>query len=243
MEEEHLKKVKKMTLNEIAYNLLNLFRGGRSNQDEHISLDQVKFNIKHYRAMFIRRDFAKNGFTSRHIEQDLGCVDVKKVDASKCCKLSSECSVYRTVSKIPKTIRYNFKEAISYVGDLTGIGNIPIVNSNTIQWLPYDKYTKDKIKSYMIGDYVYIYNAEGLEFINVRGVFEDPEDVARFSDCDGVKCYNDSKSDYPISIDMLSLINQSLISGELSLLSGTFSDTENDRMQDPKTVRGTAPKK
>ena len=50
-----------MTLNEIAYNLLNLVRGGRSNQDEHISLDQIKFNIKHYRAVFIRRDFAKNG--------------------------------------------------------------------------------------------------------------------------------------------------------------------------------------
>ena len=51
-----------MTLNEIAYNLLNLVRGGRSNHDEHISLDQIKFNVKHYRAMFIRRDYAKNGF-------------------------------------------------------------------------------------------------------------------------------------------------------------------------------------
>ena len=53
-----------MTLNEIAYNLLNLIRGGRSNHDEHISLDQIKFNIKHYRAVFIRRDFAKNGFVT-----------------------------------------------------------------------------------------------------------------------------------------------------------------------------------
>ena len=43
---------------------------------------------------------------------------------------------------------------------------------------------------------------------------------------------------------MLSLINQGLINGELALLSGTFSDTENDRMQDPKTIRGVAsPKK
>tara|TARA_Y100001963_G_C6694860_1_gene406488 strand:- start:335 stop:1036 length:702 start_codon:yes stop_codon:yes gene_type:complete len=233
-----------MVLNEIAYNLLNLVRGGRSSQDEHISLDQIKFNIKHYRAMFIRRDFAKNGFTSRHIEQDLGCIKISKVDASKCCSLPSECSVYRTNAKIPKTIRYNFEEAITYVGDITGIENIPVVNSNTVRWLPYDRYTKDKMKAYMIGDYIYIYNADGLEDINIRGVFEDPEDVARFSDCNGVKCYNDSKSDYPISIDMLSLINQGLINGELALLSGTFSDTENDRMQDPKTIRGVAsPKK
>ena len=233
-----------MTLNEIAQNLLNIVRGGRSNHDEHISMDQIKFNIKHYRAMFIRRDYARNGFTSRHVEQDLGCVSLEKVDASKCCNLPSHCSVYRTMGRIPKTIRYNFEEAITHVGDVTGTGTIPMVNSNTIQWLPWDKYTKDKMKSYMIGDYLYIYNANGLENINVRGVFEDPEDVARFSDCEGVKCYNDSKSDYPLSMDMLSLINQGLINGELAMLSGTFSDTENDRMQDPKTVRGvSAPKK
>ena len=123
-----------MTLDEIAYNLLNLLRGGRSHNDEHISMDQIKFNIKHYRAMFIRRDYAKNGFVSRHVEQDLGCVAVKPVDASKCCNLPARCKVYRSVHPIPKTIRYNFEEAISYVGDTTGTSTIPLVNSNTIKF-------------------------------------------------------------------------------------------------------------
>ena len=232
-----------MTLDEIAYNLLNLVRGGRSNHDEHISLDQIKFNIKHYRAMFIRRDYAKNGFTSRHIEQDLGCVDIKPVDASKCCNIKTDCPVYRTIKPIPKTIRYNFEEAITHVGDVTGIGTIPMVSSNTIQWLPYDKYTKGKMKAYMIADFLYVYNAEGLESINIRGVFEDPQEVSSFDKCDNGGCYDDSKHSFPISMDMLSLINQGIISGELQLLSGSFSDTTNDRMQDPKTVRGVAPPK
>ena len=224
-----------MTLNEIAYNLLNLVRGGRSNQDEHISLEQIKFNIRHYRAMFIRRDYAKNGFNSRHVEQDLGCVYLKPVDASKCCYLPTTCSVYRSKKTIPKTIRYNFEEAISYVGDVHGTATIPLINPNTVKWLPYDKYTKDKLKAYMIGDYMYIYNAEGLEAVNIRGVFEDPRDVARFDSCSSGGCYSDD-IEYPIPLDMLNLINSSLISGELSLLSGTFSDTANDRMQDNKTI-------
>ena len=232
-----------MTLNEIAYNLLNLIRGGRSNHDEHISLDQIKFNIKHYRSMFIRRDYSKNGFNSRHVEQDLGCVEIKRVDATKCCKLPSSCSVYRTILPIPKTIRYNFEEAISYVGDITGVGTIPFINSNTVQWLPYDKYTKGKYKAYMIDEFLYIYNADGLQYVNIRGVFENPEDVARFGDCAGSGCYDDSKDDFPIPMDMLSLINQGIIAGELQLLSGSFSDTTNDRMQDPKTIRGAAPQK
>ena len=225
-----------MTLNEIAYNLLNLVRGGRSNHDEHISLDQIKFNIMHYRAVFIRRDYAKNGFNSRHAEQDLGCVDLVPVDASKCCNIDTKCPVYRTVKKIPKTIRYNFEEAITFVGDVSGMNTIPMVSVNMLQWLPFDKYTSKKMKAYMIGDYLYIYNAEGLESINIRGVFEEPEDVSKFDQCSDGKCYDDSKDRFPIGMDMLSTINKGLVDGELNLLTSTFNDTTNDRMQDRPTT-------
>ena len=205
-----------MTLHEIAYNLLNLVRGGRSNHDEHISLDQLKFNIKHYRAMFIRRDYARNGFVSRHIEQDLGCIKLEIVDASKCCNLPVECIVYKTQQPIPKTVRFNFQEAITHVGDVTGFGTIPMINSNTLKFLSYDKYTKKKMKAYMIEDFLYIYNAEGLEYINIRGVFEDPEDVSKFGDCAGVGCYDDN-AEFPIPLDMLSQINSGILAGELSI--------------------------
>ena len=229
-----------MTLNEIAQNLLNLVRGGRSNHDEHISIDQIKFNIKHYRAMFIRRDYARNGFNSRHVEQDLGCVDLIAVDASKCCQINTTCPVFRTVKKIPKTVRYNFEEAISYVGDVSGSNSIPLVPTNTIRFLSYDKYTSNKMKSYMLGDYLYIYNAKGIDLINVRGVFENPEDVAVFNkECnDNGPCFDADSSDYPIPMDMLNMINKGILEGELALLAGTFSDTENDRVQDPKTIMG-----
>ncbi len=70
-----------------------------------------------------------------------------------------------------------------------------MVEAHAVEWLPYEKYTKDKYKAYMIEDYMYVYNADGLQFINVRGVFEDPRDVALF-DCDGSDCYNDDM-DYP----------------------------------------------
>ena len=35
----------------------------------------------------------------------------------------------------------------------------------------------------MIEDYMYIYNANGLRFVNIRGIFEDPEKLSRFIDC------------------------------------------------------------
>jgi hypothetical protein len=230
-----------MTLDEIAYNLLNLMRGGKSNQDETISLSQIKFNVKHYRAMFLRRDFTKNGYISNHSEQDLGCVELKKVNASQCCNLPVTYDVFRTIEKIPKAVRFNFEDALTYVGDVTGTKRIPLIPSQTIQFLPYDTYTKGKYKAYMIKDYLYIYNADGIDTINVRGIFEDPEEVSKFAKCEKGECYDSANDPFPISMDMLNLINKGITSGELTLLSGTFSDTLNDRMQDP-TSGGARPR-
>ena len=161
-----------MTLNEIAYNILNIVRGGRSNSDDNISLSQIKFNIKYYRAMMIRRDLARNNFMSRHMEQDLGCLKLVRVNASQCCNFDIECIVYRTEEKVPRTV----KDMITYVGGVDGINTIPVVKSDYIKYLPYDKYTKNQRKAFMIEDYIYIYNPDGMEFLNVRGVFEDPEE-------------------------------------------------------------------
>jgi len=218
-----------MTLDQIAYNILNLLRGGRSNIDEHISLDQIKFNIKHYRAMFIRRDFARNGIVTRHLEQDLGCLKLIRVDASKCCSLPVGCPIYRTELQLPKTVRFNFREAITYTGDITGVGRIPLIEPQEVAYLSYDKHTKNRSKAYMIEDYMYVYNPNAMEHINVRGVFEDPEDLRAF-DC-GAACYDESQ-DFPLPADMINAITTGLISGELRILAGTFSDTENDRQQD-----------
>lgn len=219
-----------MTFDEIAYNILNLVRGGRSNHDEHISLDQIKFNIKHYRAMFIRRDFARNGIITRHLEQDLGCLELERVDASKCCNLPSTCSVYRTKRKLPRSVRFNFRDAITYTGDTTGLGRIPMVEAHEIEYLAFDKYTGNRPKTYMIEDYLYLYNPKGQDTINVRGIFEDPEEVAKFQTCNG-PCYTD-KLPFPMPMDMVSLITAGLINGELKLLAGSFTDDENDRQQD-----------
>lgn len=216
-----------MTLNEIAYNLLNLMRGGRSTHEENISLDQIKFNIRHYRAVMVRRDFARNGLVTRHLEQSLGCVELEKVDGSQCCGLDIGCDVYKTKVPIPKTLRFNFEEAITFVGAADGLTRIPLVSSSIIKFLQYDKYTSENKKAYMIDDYLYIFHAEGMEFVTIRGVFENPEDVAKF-DCDGA-CYDDT-SDYPIPMDMLQAINSGIIQGELKLLGITASDYTNDRM-------------
>jgi len=218
-----------MTLKEISYNILNLYRGGRSSNNEHISLRQIEFNVKYYRAMLLRRDFAKNGMVSRHSEQSLGCIELEKVNASQCCSLPIECDVVRTVVDIPRTVRYNFNDAITHVADPSGLITIPVVDALTVQWLPYDRFTKNTRKAYMIEDRMYIYNPAGMDTINIRGVFEDPEETALF-DCDGSDCYDD-ESDFPLPMDLVQAITDGLVKGTFMMILTTPSDTENDTLQ------------
>jgi hypothetical protein len=217
-----------MTLNEIAYNLLNLIRGGKSHHDENISLDQIKFNVQHYRAVLVRRDFQRNGMITRHLEQSLGCMQLEKVDGSQCCGLDIGCMVYKTKLPVPRTLRFNFEDAITFVGAADGLTRIPLISSSIIKYIQYEKYTSENKKAYMIGDYLYVFNAEGMEYINIRGVFENPEDLSMY-DCDGSECYDDN-SEYPLPADMLQAINSGLMQGELRMLGITKSDTTNDRM-------------
>ena len=225
-----------MTLNEIAYNILNIVRGGRSNNDEHISLSQIKFTVKYYRAMMIRRDLARNNYMSRHIEQDLGCLSLERVNASKCCGFDIDCEVYRTTVKTPKTVRADFKELVTYVGAVDGIDRIPLVQSDYVKFLPYDKFTKNAKKAFFIEDYLYVYNPDGMELINVRGVFEDPEEVAKF-DCNGTDCY-DENMPFPMPADMVQAITTALLSGEMMMMANTPGDTTLDRTQDIPRTQG-----
>jgi hypothetical protein len=106
-----------------------------------------------------------------------------------------------------------------------------------VNYISADKFTGKNPKAFMIEDYLYIINPGGTEYVNIRGIFEDPEEVSDFIDCGGAACYTGA-SPFPMPMDMVQAINQGMMSGELRLLSGTFSDTTLDRGQD---LTGGAP--
>lgn len=228
-----------VTLNEIVYDLWETVRPLISDDD---FLDERKFKywIHNQRALWLRNELNKNRTIDDNIIQDLGCVEVERVDASTCCGITTDCYVIRTKQEIPVTIeRYN-EATITRIGPVNYLVKNKTIN-RTFNLIPYSraiwannsKYTKGAIYAFLLNNKIHLISGKsedllGLKYINIRGVFENPEDVAKFTTCDGsIPCYSDDTK-YPINRWMLGYLKDAIIKADLSILMKQPYDTTND---------------
>lgn len=217
------------SLNEIANNIRNLLRGGRSSNDDLMSLDQIKYQIKYYRSLLIRRDMQRNLDRSNSFEQDLGHIELENVDSAESPNFFSGNIISKSKKQIPTPIRLKNSEALTYIAIDDKFGTqIPVLDGVRTSWQQYNKYTSDTSFAVYRDGYLYIYNNISVSRAYVRGIFEDPEQVFEFTDENGLNLY-DENSPFPISQDMLQQITQSLINGEGNFLLKTPNDNELDR--------------
>lgn len=218
-----------MTLNEITTDLLNTIRT-RSNNDEPISKRQLAFTVKYWRALLLRQAYTERQVIDHQHEQDLGCVDIDWVDPS-CCGLPSDCKVKRTKLLLPVSVRLPGNYGFSFVGKVDKTTSIPVVDTESIQYLTHAKYGRSMPRGFMIGNYMYFVGLETEEVVNIRGIFEDPEAVRFFSSCDGSQCYDDD-TPFPLAADLLQKIQQGIVGGKLRIMGSIDMDDENDRVQE-----------
>lgn len=212
-----------ITLNEAAYSILDRLRSHIASTDD-IDIREIKLLYNNLRSKYLRQDFNKTARTidSNYI-QDLGCVELEVVSASQlCCNVSGaamsiDCEVKRTKLEIPATIeRYN-------EGTLTRVGPI-----NRIQvpfsFVFYERAiysgngrANDKIMfAFLLNKYIYVIQKrstlafQGLKYINIQGVFENPRAAALFQTCEGTTCYTDD-SRYPINRWLSDLISDEIV--------------------------------
>lgn len=198
------------SLNDISYHILNTVRGNRSKDYPDLTIDQIKDAIKYYRALLIRRDQQRNFNRYRMFEQDLGLVPVSYYDTAESNNQDSFKELLRTDNKIPSPIRMKEWEGITYVGKLDKAGEpFPLVDAHRSWWNKYNKFTSDEPEAFYRNGYIYLRNTNVLDEINIRGIFEDPEEVYEFKG-------EAEENPFPIPEDMVQRITQSLLNGELN---------------------------
>jgi hypothetical protein len=222
-----------ITLNKLTYDLLELIRGNITDDDE-LDLRQIEYWIHNQRALWLKNEMNRFRSIDDDLVQDLGCVELELADASSCTDFPVGCSILRTKKTIPDTIDLHHTSAITRVGPVNR-------TQRPFSFVPYNRaifsgngrLSQSTVYAFLLNDRIHLkFNTDNelaklLTHVNIRGVFEDPTEVAAFTDENGNVCYSkDSK--YPVSRSMVNYMKAEIVKSDLRFKLMAPSDSVND---------------
>lgn len=200
------------TLNEITYNLA--LQVGKA--EDNVFLERVKFMVGYYRALLIRQDQLRNHSLPTHFIQAIDCLEMEASSAMECCDaVDIGCDVWRTKRTIPRPVRLYDGSSFAYVGGVDGVTPYQPTTPIQVEYMQYSKYAGRGAQYVYRNDRIYVVNARPAKIL-VRGIFERPEQLGDYLCCDGSPVFAEDK-EYPVSMDMVQRITQSILATELSV--------------------------
>jgi hypothetical protein len=216
-----------MTANEFIYNIINIGRGGLSSDDDRLNERQVKFWMRYYRSKAIFFDSNGGRSLDPQLVQDLGCLALEEVDKADCPEALWGCNVKRV--KIPKLVDLPDNRGLAFIGLLDKTTQFVLTSPNVMQFAVHRKFTGNMRRAYLIGEYIYVTDPfnEDIKYINVRGVWDDPQAV-EYTDGDGVvSCIGDDDV-YPMPDRYVADIVNQILRIELNMTIQATNDEFND---------------
>lgn len=221
-----------ITFAKLIYDTMELLRAHRVVDDTDLAERQIMFHWANQRALWIRNEYNKPGRSiDPEIEQDLNCLELIEVDAAECCQVEVDCIVLRTKERIPSLIELHDKVAITRVGPPNKFKlAFTFTNYNKAIYSMHNKYAKNQVYAFLLNGYIYILTnnleAKLLDYINVRGIFEDPMDLRNFACENGDSCFDIDKA-YPIKSWMIPYIREQVLN-QLGVAMRVGKDASND---------------
>lgn len=223
-----------VTLNQIAYGLFEEVRM-KLDDDSDISLDQIKDMIHDVRATLLKQKFDRNLRVIDDVyTQPLGALEIEAVDSSLHSNISSGRYMFRTIREIPPTVeRRNYEGTITRVGPADQLATkYNVVSYDRALWSGNGRFNKDQIFAFLKGGKIYLISNSGayhkaVQFIEVNGVFQNPEQAAKFADVSGSSLSFPDKA-YPISRSMRTMIESIILKERLGIKAQAQEDKVND---------------
>jgi len=201
------------TLNEIVYNIALQVEKA----DDTVLLERLKFMVGYYRAQFIRQDQKRNHSIPSQFIQKLDEVSMSAQPAVEgLTPTEFGCEVWRS-SKIPKPVRLYDGSTFAYVGTVDGKTPYQEVNGVQADYAAHGKYNKQYPRYCYKNERIYVYNARPSA-ITIKGIFEQPQELfGSTANIDRTSPLDQLPEDreYPISMDMIQRITQSILATEM----------------------------
>ena len=224
-----------MTLNELAYRVLEAYRGEIKDSDT-MDIRLVKNWIRATRNRLLKQRLSTYiGELPDKLCQSLGQIEVEQIDSSIVPSLPSKISLFRTKIEIPRTIdRRNIGHSFRRIGPADRLTDkYDVVSLENAIRSGYGRFNRDKIVSFVLDDRIYLYSRGNLvfmpQYIDVVGVFEDPIRAGKIFDSN----YNDD-SIYPISESMIDDIENIIYSSNFRLTVNQPNDKTEDNEHNPE---------
>jgi hypothetical protein len=209
------------TLNTIIEDILKTARGSIISSSEPVSKRQIEDWVHQYRAVLLKRDLDKNNYPNPDYIQEIPKLELETVQLGNITYLA-------TTLNLPKTINMNIKSGYAWIGTLDG-KELQLVPQHREQWQEYKRYTSNDVLCFLKDNKLYFrYNDPSINYITVRGIFENPMEVGRFVNPETNLPYTNYDSPYPIPNSMLDPLKKMIFESELNITLQAPSDTKND---------------
>lgn len=210
-----------MTLDKLIFDVREAINDYTINSS--ISNRYIEYLYQIKRAKYLRQDLNNlNRSIDNSLVQSL-CIGLEETSVMSCdTELPGYCkSLLKTKNSIPKFLELHTKPAIVSVKPIDRL-SVPF-NFTTVDRVPYlDGSTfKSGIYAFLEPDNnIYLVSKDNefknLECITIKGVFEDPIELAKFTNCcncnpDTSKCFDRSKTDYPLQPHFIDLIRNEIV--------------------------------
>lgn len=211
-----------ITLNQLIYDLWHVISPLISD-DSALDERQLSFWIKNQRSLWLHRELNK-GFRTVDdaVIQSLGAVEFEIVDAIENSPyVGGSAKILKSKVKIPVAVELDYGTAITRVGPLDlKCKPFKLVNYSSVPYVGNGKFNKNQIFAFLKNGYVYLTSncnnpaMKVLKYVNIQGVFEDPEDVGRFRELDGSVCWSYDTA-FPINTWMINYMKDQIVKSDL----------------------------
>lgn len=219
------------SLNQIIWELIELYRQNYKVTD---SIDERLFLawIQSTRAKLIKQRLDESmRLPDEHWVQDLGYVEMEKVDSSVYTDIPSEKYILRSVKTIPWTIHYKGDPGgFTRIGPADKLGvDYRLVSYARALVSGNGKFNTDQVYAYIDGDKLCLISKSNihkqLKYINIKGIFQNPIDAYEFKN--GANTYN-WDYEYPISDALMNDLKNIIVKENFNFIMVPIDDKKPD---------------
>lgn len=216
-----------MTYNEVIYSIREGVR--QYSDDSSLSNRLILFNIDLERASYLKY-YANKGELPDTNKQTI-CLLLEETTNSECGCVSEDCTILRSVKKVPKMI----DRGRVAIGTRDAIP-IKIISWNQFIHAGNNKYNQNTIFASLNPDgKIYLKSNNNLhkliDCIYLTATFENPKESEDFYDTTGNLCYNAETDDYPLDADGFNRVRKVVLQSLLASL-GVPEDLINNANDD-----------